>query len=432
MSWKSATLSSVFFLTLILAAVGVSAQAERYDRKFFIQLRGVFGRFRDTDLERVFERAEPIQCSELVNEDGEWRTVAFFNEKRELGDWYHSSFDEVKNDLAMFIFKGICRGEHGPVQLTTKFPVTETIDAYNQRRIGLDEIAVNDNVPVRAVFNSQTRAYSFDLPYLFLVSQHDNESIYSLNPPTLSERYRYVRDVIDHWDCKSVTAESVTYHFLICRTTTLPRNTADRSQARAAFGASAYLILSDGKEASSSVKLTFDDSDNSKHIIEDASVTNAAADGGAPGARGSDVWETPDSDEKILDVVRDEFRIRFARQTWAERIGAIQVLSGKKLLSLESANPATGVDYCIWLPGAPTNTNKLLASDRDEPVTYSVTAHDQDGLSPTSIIINIGTPAGAHLGTLQCMFPRASSAASVAFSRWTAIVGDYLALEVRP
>ena len=101
-------------------------------------------------------------------------------------------------------------------------------------------------------------------------------------------------------------------------------------------------------------------------------------------------------------------------------------------MSLESANPATGVDYCIWLPGAPTNTNKLLASDRDEPVTYSVTAHDQDGLSPTSIIINIGTPAGAHLGAVQCMFPRASSAASVAFSRWTAIVGDYLALEVRP
>src|SRR5947208_4082001 len=194
----NAAVMRVLFLILTLFVTVGFPQTEKYDRKFFVQLRGVFGRFRASDLQRVFDTAHPIQCSELASGDGEWRTVAFFNEKRELGDWYHSSFDEVKNDLAMFIFKGICRGEHGPVQLTTKFPVTETIDAYNQRRIGLDEIAVNDNVPVRAVFNSQTRAYSFDLPYLFLVSQHDNESIYSLNPPTLSERYRYVRDVIDH------------------------------------------------------------------------------------------------------------------------------------------------------------------------------------------------------------------------------------------
>src|SRR5437867_10157898 len=198
MSWKSATLSSVFFLTLILAAAGVSAQAERYDRKFFIQLRGVFGRFRDADLERVFDRAEPIQCSELVNEDGEWRMVAFFNEKRELGDWYHASFDEVKNDLAKFIFSGVCRGEHGPVQLATKFPVTETIDAYNQRRIGFEEIAVNDNAAVRAAFDAQSQAYSFDLPYLFLARKQDNASICAWNGPTRVVSFRYVRDCIDH------------------------------------------------------------------------------------------------------------------------------------------------------------------------------------------------------------------------------------------
>src|SRR4051812_2591662 len=52
-----------------------SSESDRYDRKFFIQLRGVFGRFRDSDLERVFDQAKPIQCSELVNDEGEWRTV---------------------------------------------------------------------------------------------------------------------------------------------------------------------------------------------------------------------------------------------------------------------------------------------------------------------------------------------------------------------
>src|SRR5215471_10354224 len=119
----------------LLSTFTPSAQIERYDRKFFIQLRSVFGRFRDSDLQRVFDNAQPIQCSELINDEGEWRTVAFFNEKRELGDWYRRNFDEVKKDLAVYVFKGVCRGEHGPVQLTTKFPVTESIEAYNQDRI---------------------------------------------------------------------------------------------------------------------------------------------------------------------------------------------------------------------------------------------------------------------------------------------------------
>src|SRR5438552_9385275 len=74
------------------------SQESQYSRKFFVQLKGIFGRFRDADLDRVFDSAEPIQCFELINDKGEWRTVAFFNEKRELGDWYRSNLDEVKHD----------------------------------------------------------------------------------------------------------------------------------------------------------------------------------------------------------------------------------------------------------------------------------------------------------------------------------------------
>src|SRR5262249_14477914 len=268
-----------------------SPDPQRYDRKFFIQLRSVFGRFRDSDLSRTFDKAKPIQCSELVNDEGEWRTVAFFNEKRELGDWYRSNFDEVKNDLSVFIFKGVCRGEHGPVQLTTKFPVTESIEAYNLRRIELNEVAVNVNAPVRASFDSQSQAYSFDLPYLFLVGQQDNESTYSLDPPTLLERHKYATDVTNHWDCKSVTADNVTYRFLICRTTTESRTPAYRSQGHA-FGATAYFILSDGKEALSSVRLSFGDADSEKHAVEDRSVPNPIDDSHDVAA-----WEFPDSDE---------------------------------------------------------------------------------------------------------------------------------------
>src|SRR5262245_1201032 len=433
MGW--AKVSRIIFAIIgLLAAAGSlpAAETERYDRRFFVQLRTVFGRFRNTDLDRAFDKAQSIQCSELVNEEAEWRTVAFFNEKRELGDWYRKSLEEVKSDLSVFIFKGVCRGAHGPVQLTTKFPVTETVEAYNQRRIGLDEIAVNTNAPVRAVFDSETQAYRFDLPYLFLVSRQDNESIYSLNPPGLVDRNRYATDVINHWDCKSVTAENVTYQFLICRTTTLARIPAQRSQSHIPFGASAYFILSDGKEGSSSVKLSFNDADNAKQTVEDASAKNLVIDTDSPDRHDSAAWEVPDSDEKILDVTRDEFRIRFSPQTWTGRVGAIQVLSAKRMSSVESPSPAAGVDYCIWLPGAAASADLLLAANSGDRMTYTVTPHDQDARSPTSIVFNFNAPTGGHLGRLECVFPRALSAIGIPFARWMSIVGDHLALEVRP
>jgi len=422
----------ICLLIVLFSAISVStAQIDRYDRKFFIQLRGVFGRFRDSDLERVFDRAQPIQCSELVNDEGEWRTVAFFNEKRELGDWYRRNFDEVKTDPAVFIFKGVCRGEHGPVQLTTKFPVTESIEAYGQRRIGFDEIAINVNPAVRAALDVQTEAYTFELPYLFLVSEHDDERLYSLDPPRLVDRYGYARNVIESWACKSVSAENVTYQFLICRTTTLPvlpRNTVERSSNRPAFGASAYFILSDGKEASSSVKLSYD-SDDSKHPIEDPGPISLPGVDNAGSPSGSPQWEIPDPQEKILDVVRDEFRLGFTPQTWTSRIGAAQVLSAKRISTLESAKPADGADYCIWLPGTASSAARLLS---DDPIVYGVVARNQNGQSSTSIDFIMNTFAGMHLGTLQCIFPRASSATAIDFQRWVSIVGDHLSLEVKP
>src|SRR5580704_7483781 len=189
----------VFAVVAFLMAATVYAQNERqipppeegqYGRRFFIQLRAVFGRFRNTDLQRAFEAAQPIPCSELVNDKGEWRTVAFFNEKRELGDWYRATLEEVKSDLAVFIFKGVCNGQHAPVQLTTKFPVGESIEAFNLDRISLDQVEVNVNAPVRATFDTRTQAYTFDLPYLFLVGEQDNQKIFSLEPPRVLGRNR--------------------------------------------------------------------------------------------------------------------------------------------------------------------------------------------------------------------------------------------------
>jgi hypothetical protein len=396
--------------------------SQQYGRRFFTQLRAVFGRFRDADLQRVFDSAQPVQCSELVNEPGEWRTVAFFNEKRELGDWYRSNFEEVKRDLSVFVFKGMCRGDHGPVQLTTKFPVTESVDAYDQGRITLDEVEVNVNAPVRASYDLSTKAYTFDLPFLFLVGQQANQDIYSLDPPRIVGRDRYAQEVTDHWDCKSVVAENVTYQFLICRTTTQPRSRYERNQRFSApFGASAYFILSDGKEAASSVTLSFGDGkvvpDNSPPSIEPDSITAPA-------------WEAPDSDEKLLNILRSsEFRIRFASQAWSGRIRAAQVLSGRSLSSLDSAHPPPGADYCVWLPGSGSDVQSLLSSDAE--VMNSISFHDSDGQSSTSIVLNMLTISGAHLGSLQCTFPRVVSAGNVDYGRWSSIVGNNLSLEIR-
>jgi hypothetical protein len=425
--------------SLLLILLFAAAQLERqvqaptaveeplYGRRFFVQLRGVFGRFRDSDLQRAFEKAQPIDCSELINEKGEWRTVAFFNEKRELGDWYRATLEEVKSDLAVFSFKGVCRGERAMVQLTTKFPVSESIEAYNQQRIALDQVEVNVNAPVRASFDTKTQAYTFDLPYLFLVGEQDNQRIYSLEPPRLLGRDRYATEAIDHWDCKSVTADAVTYQFLICRTTTVAREAALRNQSRGAtFGASAYFILSDGKEASSSVKLSFTDDNNTKVEDQSPAANPAAVD------QGPVVWEAPDSEERLSDVLRDEFRMRFAPQSWTGHIGSAQILSARRLSSLASATPSPGADSCVWLPGDAGAASRLLASEPAEPVNYAITARDQDGQSSTSVSFDIGTIAGLHLGTLQCFFPRTPSLGSVTFGRWKSTVGDALTLEVRP
>ena len=199
-----------------------------------------------------------------------------------------------------------------------------------------------------------------------------------------------------------------------------------KAQRRPAFGASAYFILSDGKEASSSVNLTFNDVNDVKRTVDDASVPPL------PDSQRPVLWEAPDSDERILDLVRNEFRLRFSAANWAGKIAEPEVLSQRKLTSLATSRPAEGADYCVWLPDAVGAVNSLLTDDPGERIAYSVTAHDQDRQGSTSIAFEMRTAPDVRLGGLQCIFPRASSASGIAFSRWTSAVGDYIALEIRP
>ena len=269
-----------------LVAAGLPAQHEQeaqsdegssYGTKFFNQLRTIFGKFRDSDLQRVFEEARPIQCSELVGRKGEWRPVAFFNEDRKLGDWCWENLQQVKSDLVVYTFKGSCSRDQGAIEVATEFPTTESIDAYNQRSVGLNEVDVTVNDPVRASLNNKTMAYTFDLPYLFLTEQRGSLKTYSFNAPNRNSAY--ATDVSSHWECKLVSSNDVTYRFLICRTATIPRGPiGPNSRYEPIFGASAFFILSDGMEAQTSVKVLSSDGTASS---EDPAETST--DSGSPG-----------------------------------------------------------------------------------------------------------------------------------------------------
>jgi hypothetical protein len=268
-------------LLLIAIVLGAGIQRERIvtpseqtadETRFLDQLRSIFGRFSNADLQGAFARAAPIRCSELVNNRGIWKTVAFFNQDRPaLGAWYRSSLEEVRRDLDAYVFNGLCNGERGSLWLTTKFPVVESIEAFHQRRIDFDEIDVNVNAVVAAAFDSQTGSYAFDLPYLFYTGVQDGVSVYSLHPPRLETRDRYARAVAAHFDCKAVRSADVTCQFLICRDTLRFSNAPGRLPRRSDV---AYYILSDGKEATSSVKLSLD---GANPLDEDAAAVPRAS-----------------------------------------------------------------------------------------------------------------------------------------------------------
>jgi len=237
-----------------------SGEDEAYDERFFDELRAIFGRFRDSDLQRVFEEAQPVECTELTGRKGEWRMVAFFNDDRTLGDWYRERLAEVKSDLEIYTFKGSCSGSQSLIHITTEFPTEESMNAYKQGRISLNQIDITVNDPVDAVLNSHTHALIFDLPYLFRSKTDggDSKHLYNYNAP--DRNATYASDFKGHWECKTVAAADVTYRFMICRVSLAPRGKLPtNAEWNPSLGSAAFFILSDGTEAQSHVKINFGD-----------------------------------------------------------------------------------------------------------------------------------------------------------------------------
>ena len=253
-------------LALILASESTAyGQRERripspsksaFGQSFFTELQRIFGQLHEADLQRAFDAAKPVRCSDLISGTGEWLDVAFFNEHRRFAAWYRTSLEEVRSDPTRYIFKGTCAEEQPAVEVTTEFPVDQSVKDYFAGRIRFPDIRLIINAPVTAHVDSRTGAIIFDLPYLFRVSNKDAHPLDALNAPNLSDRY--APEVAVHWECKSVSDRGVTYQFLICHDTLVFRQEKAGSRNRGGLhGSSAFSILSDGKQAFSAVKLAF-------------------------------------------------------------------------------------------------------------------------------------------------------------------------------
>ena len=400
------------------------SQDSAYDPKFFEQLGRIFGRFRDADLRRVFESARPIQCSELVTDKGEWREVAFFNENRKLAAWYRTNLEEVKTDLSVYTFKGACGGARAALQLKTEFPIEESFHRFQDGRIRFEDIDVNENAPVSAVFDPPTQAYTFELPYLFRETSDSGETIYTLNARRVSDRY--AKDVTNKWECKKVAADDVTYQFLICRSTLLARDPRVRAQERSpSFGASAYSILSDGKEASSSVKLTFGPADTAPTTEPaPAPVREAARTETKPADERT--WTAATSQMRLSEVGQVEFRLRFKPEVWKGRLAQPHIIADGSLA--DGVTAPRNKDYCAWRPRVPAQVAQLLEASAADSIVHSVEFR-KEGPSTVTASFEMQDDSDTAIAVLQCYFLQSQTPNDITVARWLTVVGPTIGLE---
>jgi hypothetical protein len=99
---------------------------------------------------------------------------------------------------------------------------------------------------------------------------------------------------------------------------------------------------------------------------------------------------------------------------------------------LDPGKLPTGIDYCTWQPATASFVSRLVSNEPDAEVAFALTTTDGDRSSPARIKFEMKTLTGSRIGSIECVFPRTESAASILFDRWVSIVGGHIILEINP
>jgi hypothetical protein len=416
-------------LLFLLVVTNVPAQdADEFGSRFFEQLRTLFGQLEQSDLDRAFQQARPIRCSDLAAR-GEWKQVAFLNDDRSLGNWHLDTLEKVKRDLAKFVFSGTCRGEQGPVRLATSFPIQENLaKARVSQTATLNDVMRNNN-PVSVIFDARTEAYTFQLPYLYVASRDGKSVLYTLYPD--AESSRPAPAVAEEFRCKSSSSGDLTYRFMLCRTHVVDRDPyVQQRNEKQPLGNAAYYILSDGKEAGATVKLTFDAGTTVPKVVDTAEPA-VPADRGNTAAEPT--WNPASRNAGLVEIGNQEFRLRFDASVWKDRIDRRQLLADRTISDAAAAPSGTGKNYCLWKPEAAVPTAQLRAlldSGAGESVFFGLSFTKELG-SPAAAVFEIQSGERVRLATLECYFPEVPTPDRITVARWSAVIGRQLDIEVR-
>lgn len=404
-----------------LAFLFLLLQNPDFGEKFVDDLQRLFGRLEVSELDHAFQEAKPIRCSDLIGRTGEWKNVGFLNDNRNLAAWHHEDIDSVKNDPVRFVFSGMCTNEQSPLRLATRYPVKESYDQFRKGAIPFSKIAVRDNAPVSVFFDRPTNSYTFQLPYLYAEGATRAETTYTFTPPASGSRVEV--GFAAEFRCKAINDDDLTYRFLLCRTAFVNLNAANpKERIPNSPNSWAYYIFSDGREASSTVNLSFKDVPFPKapEPQQDSATPTHSADAG---------WEAVQPQSKLVDVGDREFRLRFDPTIWTARIGKPQSIENGTVspFTVGSA-PSRTKDTCVWQSVASTQTNRLLALiDGENLFTLGFQKRASAGIA-VSFDVDGGN---GRIGSLQCYFPQSQTPADVTVSQWNAIVGSSIAIEVR-
>jgi hypothetical protein len=417
-------------LARALSLVFLLLQNPDFGAKFLEDLKTLFGRLETSELDSAFQRAKAIRCSDLVGRSGEWKDVGFLNDNRTLAAWHYEDIESVKSDPARFVFSGMCATEQGPLKLSTRYPIEESFEQYRKGAIPLSKVAVRDNPPVSVIFDRATNSYTFQLPYLYAVGPTRAETTYTLVPPTAASRPE--SGLTDEFRCKAINDADLTYRFLLCRTTLVNLNAANsKERISDSPNSRAYYIFSDGREASSSVNLSFENAPPAPPVPKtdrperDVPVPS-------PARNADETWVPVPTQSKLVDVGNGEFRLRFDPATWTGRIGKPQLIENRTV-SAFTAGPAPSrpPGNCVWRPVSAIQAEHLLNKLPDGETLFTL-GFQKRSSSGISVSFDIDSSGNGPVGNLQCYLPQSQTPTDATVSQWNSIVGSNIVIEARP